>query len=51
MALGEQPAPMPDFQVGKIFVRTSMDMITDISKFESITTLGQLIHTPQESAK
>jgi len=51
MAMGEDPPEMPDFEIGKIFVRTSMDMITDLSKFEAITTLGRLIHTPKESAE
>ncbi len=51
LALGEEISPMPDFEVGKIFVRTSMDMITDLEKFESITTLGHLSHTPKENTK
>ncbi len=49
LALGEKVTVAPDFEVGKIFVRYSMDLITDLAKFESITTLGELQHTQPET--
>jgi len=49
LALGKSPIVSEEYEVGKIFVRYSMDLITDIAKFESITTLGELHHNHKES--
>ena len=42
MAMGEKVMPYTDYQVGKMFIRYSMDHICDISEFDKITTLGEL---------
>jgi carbamoyl-phosphate synthase large subunit len=42
MALGEKVKPFTSYDVGKMFVRYSMDHICDISEFDRITTLGEL---------
>lgn len=42
MALGETVEPMTDYDVGKLFVRYSYDMIVDLKEFEKISTLGEL---------
>jgi len=41
IAMGEKVAPMSTFEIGKIFVRCSWDLITDISKFEQIAVKGE----------
>jgi carbamoyl-phosphate synthase large subunit len=41
IAMGEKAAPMSTFEIGKIFVRCSWDLITDISKFEQIAVKGE----------
>lgn len=42
LALGHQVNPFQDYQVGKMFVRYSWDLITDIQKFHEISTKGEL---------
>lgn len=42
MALGEKVAPFIDYEVGKIFVRYSWDLITDIREFQKISANGEL---------
>ena len=42
LALGQKVKPFENYQVGKMFVRYSWDLVTDISEFEQISTLGEL---------
>lgn len=42
LALGNKVKPFTDYEVGKIFIRYSNDMIVDIEDFEKISTLGEL---------
>ncbi len=42
LALGQEVKAFSQYQVGKMFVRYSWDLITDISEFEKISTLGEL---------
>ncbi len=40
LALGEKPETYDSYEVGKIFIRYSWDLIVDMSKFEEITVKG-----------
>jgi carbamoyl-phosphate synthase large subunit len=42
MALGEDIKPHDSYEVGKLFIRYSYDMIVDLKEFEKISTLGEL---------
>ena len=42
MALGKELKPMRDYEVGKIFIRYSWDMIVDIAEFQNISSKGEL---------
>jgi len=42
MALGEDVTPFEAYEVGKMFIRYSWDMICDLKEFETISTLGEL---------
>ncbi len=42
LALGMEVIPYTDYQVGKMFVRYSWDMIVDLSDFQQISTTGEL---------
>ncbi len=42
MAMGEQVPPYQHYDVGKLFVRYSYDMIVNLQEFEKISTLGEL---------
>jgi carbamoyl-phosphate synthase large subunit len=42
LALGQQVIPYTRYTPGKMFVRYSWDLITDISEFQQITTTGEL---------
>ena len=42
LALGHKVAPFKTYEVGKIFVRYSWDMIIDISEFQKISGTGEL---------
>ena len=42
LALGMEVAPYEDYQVGKMFIRYSYDLITDLNQFEKLSTLGEL---------
>jgi carbamoyl-phosphate synthase large subunit len=42
LALGEAPTYYDEYQVGKMFIRYSWDMIVDLKEFETISTLGEL---------
>jgi carbamoyl-phosphate synthase large subunit len=42
LAMGEQVAAMSKYEVGKMFIRYSWDMIGDISQFEKLSINGEL---------
>jgi carbamoyl-phosphate synthase large subunit len=42
MALGEKVLPFTTYDVGKLFIRYSWDLIVDISKFQQFTAFGNL---------
>ena len=42
LALGEKVEPFKKYDVGKLFVRYSYDLIVGLSEFEKISTLGEL---------
>jgi len=42
LALGMEVRPFEDYQVGKMFIRYSYDLITDLKEFEKLSTLGEL---------
>jgi carbamoyl-phosphate synthase large subunit len=42
LAIGEEVEPFTDYQVGKLFIRYSYDLIIDLEEFEQISTLGEL---------
>ncbi len=42
LALGEDVKPFGKYEVGKMFIRYSYDMITDMSEFEKLSMQGEL---------
>jgi len=50
LALGESVAPYEDYEVGKMFVRYSWDMICDMSRFQQLATTGESILNPAEQS-
>ena len=42
LAMGMEVEPFTEYQVGKMFVRYSYDLITDMNEFEKLSTLGEL---------
>jgi len=42
IAMGNDVKPFNSYDVGKMFIRYSNDMIVDIKKFEQISTIGEL---------
>jgi len=42
LALGEKVNPFDAYDIGKMFIRYSYDMICDLKEFETISTLGEL---------
>ena len=42
LALGETLEPYVDYEVGKLFIRYSYDMICDLKDFQQISALGEL---------
>jgi carbamoyl-phosphate synthase large subunit len=42
LALGEQVSPFKSYDVGKMFIRYSYDMITDLKDFEQFSVKGEL---------
>lgn len=42
LALGEKVEPMRDYEVGKMFVRCSIDLISDMKTYEKISVYGEL---------
>jgi carbamoyl-phosphate synthase large subunit len=48
LAAGRRPPVLRDYEVGKMFVRISLDQIADLSDFERIVTAGEAV-TEDES--
>ena len=42
LALGMEVKPFEKYDVGKMFIRYSYDLITDLKEFEKLSTLGEL---------
>ena len=42
LAMGEKVKPFKKYDIGKLFVRYSWDMIVNLKEFEKISTLGEL---------
>jgi carbamoyl-phosphate synthase large subunit len=42
MALGENVVPYKTYEVGKMFIRYSWDLITNIDQFQQISAFGEL---------
>ena len=42
LALGQEVIPYEHYEVGKMFVRYSYDLITNVKEFEKLSTLGEL---------
>jgi len=42
LALGMDVQPYTEYEVGKMFIRYSSDLITDLKEFEKLSTLGEL---------
>jgi carbamoyl-phosphate synthase large subunit len=42
MAIGETVVPFKEYEVGKMFIRYSWDLITDVSEFQKISGEGEL---------
>jgi carbamoyl-phosphate synthase large subunit len=42
LALGEEVKPYDSYEVGKMFVRYSYDLITDVKEFEKLSVKGEL---------
>jgi carbamoyl-phosphate synthase large subunit len=42
MALGDKVDPYTSYEVGKLFIRYSYDMIVNLNEFEKISTFGEL---------
>lgn len=42
LAMGMPQEPFQDYEVGKIFIRYSWDLITNIDEFQQIATMGEL---------
>ncbi|MFC2112246.1 ATP-grasp domain-containing protein [Bacteroidota bacterium] len=42
LALGEEVKPYTKYEIGKMFIRYSYDIITDVKEFEELSTRGEL---------
>ena len=42
LALGEEVKPFQNYEVGKMFIRYSYELIGDISQFEKLSMTGEL---------
>jgi carbamoyl-phosphate synthase large subunit len=42
LALGMEVQPFTSYEVGKMFIRYSYDLITNVKEFEKLSTLGEL---------
>jgi carbamoyl-phosphate synthase large subunit len=50
LARGETPPALPPYEVGKLFVRISLDQVIDMRDFERIVTTGEIAHAATISA-
>lgn len=50
MAMGEQVAPMRDYQAGAGFVRISVNQMVSIQQLAEISTQGQVLPDPEEQS-
>lgn len=42
MAIGREVAPFRGYEIGKMFIRYSFDMICDLNEFQKLSTEGEL---------
>jgi len=42
MAMGEKVVPFKNYEAGKMFIRYSWDLITDVGEFQKISGTGEL---------
>ena len=42
LALGEEVRPYKGYDIGRMFIRYSFDLITDVKEFEKLATQGEL---------
>lgn len=42
LALGEEVKPFDKYQIGRMFVRYSYDLMVDLKDFEKLSTTGEL---------
>ena len=42
LALGMEVKPYTEYEVGKMFIRYSSELITDVREFEKLSILGEL---------
>ena len=42
LGMGEQVPPFEEYEIGKMFIRYSYDMIVNLQEFEQISTIGEL---------
>jgi carbamoyl-phosphate synthase large subunit len=42
MALGEKVEPFKGYEAGKMFIRYSWDLITDVGQFQKVSAMGEL---------
>jgi carbamoyl-phosphate synthase large subunit len=42
VAMGKEVKPLEEYEVGKMFIRYSYDMIVNMKEFEQISTIGEL---------
>jgi carbamoyl-phosphate synthase large subunit len=42
LALGMETKPFSGYEVGKMFIRYSSDLLTDVKEFEKLSTMGEL---------
>lgn len=45
LAAGETVSPMREFRAGTMFTRISLDLITELSDFQQLTTTGELVRS------
>ena len=42
MAMGQEVEAFSEYEIGKLFIRYSWDLITDVSNFQKISSFGEL---------
>ncbi len=51
LALGRNPAPQRLYDVGKMFVRISLDQVTDMEQFDRIMTGGEIVYRETDESR